>query len=169
MANQQAFWKDIKNHAELKRLLKKHELLHNEPLFDDVVHSVAKAWMSLARIHLKDAKRCCSKESQRSFYSRSYYAGYNASKAVRYLAVGTVSGSGDDHQKVSDLPTDFPENEKWGSFLRELYKHRLISDYDGWRNSTRGLKLNRRKSLKEVETFVKACKAYAASKYGVRL
>src|SRR6185369_5760440 len=121
LIRQHDFWKDFKNHAELRQLLKKHGILTAPDDLDLRVQAVAKCWMKLAVSHLKEAKEACTLRCRRSFYSRGYYAVYNASKAVRYLVFGTVSAKGDDHQQVSSLPDDFPEVDKWGAFLRDMY------------------------------------------------
>jgi hypothetical protein len=73
---------------------------------------VGMCWLRLGKEHLDDADVALSANRVRSVFSRSYYATYNASKAVRYIVVGAVSLKGDDHSKASDLPDDFPNAEK---------------------------------------------------------
>ena len=163
------FWRDFKNHAELNRLIEKYKLRTVPDDFNVVVHSVAKRWMKLADVHLKDAKMSCSLECRRTFYSRAYYAVYSASKSVRYIAKGFVSDKGDDHQKVSDLPVDFPDYQKWGSFLRNMYKNRLVADYDGWTYSKRSLNADLALVFKESRAFVRTAKNYLRANHGIAL
>jgi hypothetical protein len=73
---------------------------------------IGKAWMHLAEEHLEDAKAALHTQKKRMVYSRSYYAAYNASKAVRYLVYGAVSRASDDHRQASDLPDDFPHIDR---------------------------------------------------------
>jgi hypothetical protein len=169
MIDHQGFWKDFKNHAETKRVLTKYNLLTTPSDFDLLVHAVAKCWMRLAVSHLKEAKEFSSLRFRRSFYSRGYYAVYNASKAIRYLVSGHVSAKGDDHQKVSDLPDDFPDVGKWGSFLRDMYKNRLVADYDGWPNSVRELNTDMEIAFENCRNFIKVSKEYARNRCGVKL
>jgi hypothetical protein len=169
MIDQHEFWKDFKNHVETKRLLTKHGLLYTPDDFDLLVGAVAKCWMRLAVSHLREANQLSSLQCRRSFYSRGYYAVYNASKAIRYLVSGYVSEKGDDHQKVSDLPDDFPDVVTWGSFLRDMYKHRLVADYDGWPNSMRQLNTDMEIASENCKNFINVSKQYARNKYGVKL
>ena len=100
---------------------------------------------------------------------RGYYAVYNASKSIRYLASGHVSEKGDDDQKVSDLPDDFPDVGVWGSFLRDMYKNCLVADYDGWPNSSRRLDTDMKTALQRCNEFIKVSKEYVRNKFGVQL
>lgn len=169
MVDQHEFWRDFRNHAELKQLLKKHGVLTAPAEFDLRVEAVAKCWMKLAVSHLREAKGDCDLQFRRSFYSRGYYAVYNASKSVRYLVYGQVSDKGDDHQKVSSLPDDFPHVGKWGGFLRDMYKHRLVADYDGWPNSLRALNTDMSATLDKCSDFIKISKRYIRTKFGFQL
>jgi len=169
MIDQHEFWKDFKNHAEVKRILEKHQLIDKPSDFDSLMHAVARCWMKLAVLHLKEAKEFSSLRFRRSFHSRGYYAVYNASKSIRYLVSGQVSEKGDDHQKVSDLPDDFPDVSVWGSFLRHMYKSRLVADYDGWPNSSRMLNAHMKTALQSCNNFIKVSKEYARNKFGVQL
>ncbi len=64
-------------------------------------HHVGLCWLKLAIQHLADAKASKKqKGARRAVLSRSYYAVYNASKAIRYIVNGSVSLRGDDHQKA---------------------------------------------------------------------
>src|SRR5258708_21980784 len=77
-------------------------------------HHIGLCWLKLAHRHLADAKASQKqKGTRRAVFSRSYYAVYNASKAVRYVTHGSVSLFGEDHQKAGDLPDDFPNVANW--------------------------------------------------------
>jgi hypothetical protein len=76
-------------------------------------HCIALCWFRLALEHLEDARCSLAAGRGRATFSRSYYAAYNASKAIRYLVDGAVSLKGDDHQKASSgLPDDFPNVDR---------------------------------------------------------
>ena len=93
---------------------------------------VGLCWLRLGQEHLGDAEAALTANRVRSVFSRSYYAAYNASKAVRYIVAGAVTLKGDDHSKASDLPDDFPNVEKWAEMIPKLLEHREFSDYDNW-------------------------------------
>ena len=85
-------------------------------------------WLELAKKHLREASPILARVRPRMVYSRSYYAAYNASKAVRYIVTGAVSLKGDDHQRVSDLPDDFPNADVWSQTLTTLYEQPISLD-----------------------------------------
>ena len=163
------FWKDFDNHAKTRSLLKKHGIMTETTEFDAMVFEVSRCWMKLAKSHISEAKSCHSQMNKRAFYSRAYYSVYNASKAVRYLVKGAVSDRGDDHQKISDLPPDFPDWEEWGRFLRNMYQFRLIADYDGWNGSTRKLSSDTANHLKKSKKFIFVAKDYLKTKFGEKI
>jgi hypothetical protein len=167
--SEQDFWRDFKNHQELKQKLSDHGLLINSMAFEQKVILVARCWMTLAKVHLAEAKVSCDKKLKRSFYSRNYYAVYNASKSVRYFASGFVSAAGDDHKKVSELPATFPDLAQWGDDLRKMYEFRLIADYDGWSHSTANLDADMKSYLKKSTAFLKASKAFLKIEHGIRI
>ena len=106
------FLKLTQNHSEFRH---KIQVLGHEKVASDVTefaHHVGLCWLQLACEHMEDAKTAMASSRDRSAYSRSYYAAYNASKSIRYIANGSVSLTGDDHKKASHLPDDFPEVEK---------------------------------------------------------
>jgi hypothetical protein len=63
-------------------------------------HFVGLCWFQLSLEHLEDAKCSLAAARSRATFSRSYYAAYNASKAIRYIVDGAVSVTGDDHAKA---------------------------------------------------------------------
>jgi hypothetical protein len=167
--DQRLFLKGVKNHAAFRKLLQDLSLAHNQAAYDQKVAGVAICWFNLSREHLAEAGNAATSKSVRSVYSRSYYAAYNASKAVRYLAYGEVSLRGDDHAKASELPDDFPNLAKWTTMIITLYEHRLRADYDNWTNTAGEHTLNPADCIKHAEQFMDDCAQYAKTKYGVPL
>src|ERR1017187_6202596 len=133
--DERLFLKGVKNHWEFGIVLKELALSHDQAAYDKKVAQVASCWFNLSREHLKEARAAATTKCVRSAYSRSYYAAYNASKALRYLAYGQVSLHGDDHAKASELPDDFPNLALWTAMISTLYEHRLRADYDNWTNT----------------------------------
>jgi isoleucyl-tRNA synthetase len=123
----------------------------------------------LGVIHLHEATRAVETASRRSAYSRAYYAAYNASKAVRYLASGFVSLKGDDHSKAAELPDDFPEVDRWANEITQLYAHRLRADYDNWDTTEAAQTLTPERCRDIAAAFVEAARIFIASKFGVRV
>lgn len=103
----------LKNHAEFKATLVSLTMNGDLPILESHVYAVARKWFELARMHYADAIAVDARKHPRSVYSRTYYAAYNASKAVRYVVRGCVSLRGDDHKKVADLPSSFPDVDSW--------------------------------------------------------
>lgn len=127
---------------------------------------VGYSWLKLAQEHLQDATAALATEKHRMVYSRSYYAAYNASKAVRYLAYGTVSRLGDDHKQASDLPDDFPHIDKWAEAIMKLREHRLLSDYDNWRDTAARFTLTLQEAVDLAREFIDDAESYLKRKVG---
>lgn len=144
-------------------------LTHDLPAYDKKVIEVVTCWFKLSKEHLEEARGAAGAKCVRSVYSRSYYAAYNASKAVRYLVKGEVSLGADDHAKASKLPDDFPEVAKWTQLITTLYEHRLRADYDNWKNTSKEHAFNPADCLAHAEQFIVACGQYAKNKFGVIL
>lgn len=133
-------------------------------------HHIGLCWLKLALRHLADAKASQKqKGTRRAVFSRSYYAVYNASKAVRYVAYGTVSLFGEDHQKAGDLPDDFPNVANWAVDITRLREHRQKADYDGWEATTKEFSLTSKKCLELAKSFIGDATSYLDSKYGIKL
>jgi len=128
----------------------------------------ARCWFDLARDHLADAKAAASLSRNRAAYSRSYYAAYNASKAVRYLHEGWVSLKGDDHGKAPELPDDFPSVDIWSARITNLYRHRLRADYDNWSDSWTLQKSTVEECVYQSEQFVEAARVYIEKTYSAK-
>lgn len=135
----------------------------------EFAHHVGLCWLQLAIEHLQDAKAARSSGCNRSTYSRSYYAVYNASKAVRFLVTGSVSLNADDHKKASELPDDFPDVEKWANVIIGLYEHRLRADYDNWSSTASQHSMRIEEAVDLAEQFTNAAKQYLEGKLGITL
>ena len=127
---------------------------------------VGRRWLELGREHLEDATAALGTQKPRMVYSRSYYAAYNASKAVRYIVYGIVSLKGDDHTEASNLPDDFPHIDKWAEAIPKLREHRLLSDYDNWRVTRDSFELSLEEAVALAGDFVADAQAYLDGKYG---
>jgi hypothetical protein len=121
---------------------------------------VGMCWLRLGKEHLDDAEFALSGNRARSVFSRSYYAAYNASKAVRYIVVGWVSLKSDDHSKASDLPDDFPNAEKWAEMIPKLLEHREFSDYDNWNSTASQHTLSPREAFELAKEFLQTAQSY---------
>ena len=66
----------------------------------------------------------------RQIVSRSYYAAYNVSKAIRLTVSGHYSQEVKDHEKVGSLPDDFPNRNTYANKLGLLRDDRNLCDYD---------------------------------------
>src|SRR5262249_1396907 len=124
-------------------------------------------WISLAQEHLDDAAVCLDAGRQRSTFSRSYYAAYNASKGVRYIVVGVVSLKGDDHQKAWDLPNNFPSVDRLAEVIPRVYEHRLFSDYDNWRATQDAHSMTPAQAYSLAVEFVGVAQSYLQTKFGI--
>lgn len=129
--------------------------------FEETQAAVTKKWMNLAWQHLRIGRSL--KESPRdwrSLVSRSYYAVYNASKAVRFFVDGSVRLDGEDHKKVGDLPDDFPSRAKWSNFCVELRRDRNLADYEPWEKKQLSLTYRAKDCLQLTEEFLLEVKKY---------
>lgn len=166
--DERVFLKFVRNHGELCGGLRTLNLTGASSDVTDHAHYVGLCWLRLAFEHLADAKAALRSRRDRSSYSRSYYAAYNASKAVRYVVEGVVSLKGDDHKLASDLPNDFEEVAKWGSIITRLYEHRLKADYDNWGGTREEMTLTPGESVLFAEQFVLKAVSYLDDKFGIR-
>ena len=66
----------------------------------------------------------------RQIVSRSYYAAYNISKAIRLMVNGHYSKEVKDHDHVGHLPDDFPNKSTYANKLGLLRDDRNLCDYD---------------------------------------
>jgi len=166
--DEREFLKIVRNHGELCRGLRNLNLLAASSDLADHAHHVGLCWLRLAFEHLEDAKAALTSRCDRSSYSRSYYAAYNASKAIRYVVEGAVSLKGDDHQRASELPDDFPDVAKWASAITLLYEHRLRADYENWTSTRAELSLTPAETVLLAEQFIANALGYLEGKYGIK-
>jgi uncharacterized protein (UPF0332 family) len=159
----------LKNHAEFKATLVSLTMNGDLPILESHVYAVARKWFELARVHQADAKAVDARKNPRSVYSRAYYAAYNASKAVRYMVKGSVSLRGDDHRKVADLPSSFPNIDSWGAKLQQLYEHRLRADYDNWSDTAAENALSPSDCLAAAAGFLKTAEEFLLAEYGLKV
>lgn len=130
---------------------------------------VCKAWFDLGSFHLSEARRSLNgPQSWRTVVSRSYYAVYNVSKAVRYYVSGSVKRDMDDHKQVGDLPNDFPGRDLWSNQVTELRRDRNIADYEPWSSARNDLAYTPSDSVDKAGKFLQACKKYLSGR-GVKL
>lgn len=156
----------LKNHGEFKATLILLSMKGDLPLLESYVHAVARRWFELAKEHYADASNTNSRTSPRAVYSRAYYAVYNASKSVRYIARGQVSLKGDDHRKVADLPDNFPNVDSWAAKLQILYEHRLRADYDNCSGTTTENMLSAAQCVEDAGDFLEIAAQFLQSEYG---
>lgn len=162
-------FKVLNNHADFKARLVSLTMHGDLPILESHVHSVARRWFELARMHFADASAVDKLLNPRSVYSRSYYAAYNASKAVRYIVRGAVSLHGDDHKKVADLPSNFPDVDSWMEKLPLLLEHRLRADYDNWSGTSAENQLSPDNCLEISREFLDISEQFLFSEYGLKL
>ena len=94
---------------------------------DEIQHN-SKELFYFAREHYQFAKN--QSKHWRQCVSRLYYAAYNCCRAVRLLKEGAFSQDVSDHQKIGQLPDDFPDKTKYLNQLPILRKDRNLCDYD---------------------------------------
>jgi hypothetical protein len=165
--DERRFLELVKNHGEMRRLLTDLSMVQDMAVLRQHVASVAGCWLRLGEEHLAEARACAQARLVRAVYSRSYYAAYNASKAVRFVVQGFVSLRGDDHRAVAELPDRFPNVDKWTARLQEMYRHRLLADYDNWRDSDAERNIKPDDSIQSAEEFIGECRKYLRDEYGV--
>lgn len=95
--------------------------------------------------------------------SRLYYAGYSASKAIRYFSTGHHSTEGADHKKVGDLPGDFPRKNFFTNKLTVLRDARNTCDYDHT-SKANSLIISTKESSEVVTEFLKESKGYLSGR-----
>jgi uncharacterized protein (UPF0332 family) len=155
------------NHGQFRERLKALGEASTSEKIRRYANHVGICWLRLALEHLDDARCSLSAGRARATFSRSYYAAYNASKALRYIVDGSVSLKGDDHPKASsDLPDDFPDVDKWSGIVTDLYEHRLRADYDNWQATSGENVLSPDVTLDLANEFVDRCRSYLTSRLG---
>jgi uncharacterized protein (UPF0332 family) len=162
------FLKLSQNYLELARKLS--TLGWPTPDLTGYAQHVCAAWFKLGEAHLDEAQRILAMNCERACFSRAYYAAYNASKGVRYMVKGSVSLTGDDHNRASsDLPRDFPDVGQWAARIGKLYEHRLRADYDNWKTTASEHTLTASEAVTEAAEFIAAARNYLNTKCGITL
>ena len=122
------------------------------------IEANARSLLALARSHYRFAVRQ-SAPNWRQRISRLYYAGYNATRAVRLYVSGDYSTDVKDHQKFDKIPDDFPNHARYVNQLAILREDRNTCDYDHL-SSTRDLALGSRDSTELICEYLKDVTAY---------
>jgi hypothetical protein len=149
------------NHAQALGVLEKIAGGSDLHWYHEAVHAVAREWYQLSSHHMRAGRQLLSRpRNWRAVVSRSYYAAYNASRAVRYFVKGAVAFDSKDHQLVGDLPTDFPDAASWATFVNELRRDRNIADYEPWKDVRTKLSDSPSSSLNRVEKFISVARLY---------
>jgi hypothetical protein len=117
------------------------------------------ALVVLAENHLTFSKSIPGRRHWRHIVSRSYYAAYIASKAVRYAADNAFSKEARDHLEIGTLPKDFPNKPRWSSLLSTFRGDRNIADYDHLAKSSE-LEESPNEYRRKSEQFVELVKTY---------
>lgn len=114
---------------ELKRELRGVLNKGSAAAFDAEVRTNVVQLFGLGEQHLEFAK-AIPVIQWRQVVSRSYYGAYSVSKAVRLAVRGQYSRDVKDHEKVGELPDDFPDTSTYANRLRLLRDDRNLCDYD---------------------------------------
>jgi len=125
----------------------------------NIAHKHTKLLMKLSRHHLLFAISIKGNYAWRQKVSRSYYACYNASKALRLFNRGHYSQESKDHEKIGDLPKTFNDKPFWDNFLTKLRSDRNLADYDHVKKSI-DMEYTPKEYLKHSEKFFNEAKAY---------
>jgi hypothetical protein len=159
------FLKISRNHRELTNNLNTIGIQAPDVL--EYAKQLSRCWFTLAEEHLREANAALAAHCQRAVFSRSYYAAYNASKALRYITKGAVSVKADDHAKASiDLPADLPNVAQWAQDITQLYEHRLRADYDNWSDTATNNTLTPANAIALARAFIDEVRAHVNQKFG---
>lgn len=85
--------------------------------------------LRLGEKHLSFADGLAARD-WRQAVSRSYYACYAVSRALRLEVDGYYSTESADHKRVGELPSDFPNRARLKNQLATLREDRNLADYD---------------------------------------
>jgi len=115
--------------------------------------------VNLSNSHLRTAKRVSGNLSWRQRVSRTYYACYCISRAVRLAVKGAYNTDPSDHKNIGDLPDDFPSSDTWSDFLTKLRGDRNIADYDHT-DCRKQLEMSDTEYVNQAEKFTLEAKGY---------
>ena len=147
-----------KNVAELKRELGRVLSKESTKAFDAEVRKNVVQLFTLGERHFEFAKTI-SAIHWRQVVSRSYYGVYNVSRALRLAVSGQYSQDIKDHEKIGDLPDNFPDKSTYANRLRLLKDDRNLCDYDHTAVET-DLGINRVDTITLVGNFVLHARDY---------
>jgi uncharacterized protein (UPF0332 family) len=161
---------ELGNHAKVRSILQKYLSLNFIQEYDAAVRKATSRFIRLAEQHLQSAIQASkNKKLWRTTVSRAYYACYGASRAVRYLVIGHVLiGDPKDHDKIGELPDDFPGQRQWKIVLNNMRKDRNRADYEPWTKSLKELSGTPKLTLEKAIDFVRISKEYLRKK-GVKV
>jgi len=165
--SQLEFVQQTRNHKELAAKVKKYVGEDAASQISAQALYVGAQWVKLGGSHLREARMARKAGLVRTVYSKSYYAAYNFSKGIRYLANGVVSLKGDDHQAAPNLPDDLPGRDGISRIITELYACRLRADYDNWSDQGRSAyPMSTADAVKFAGRVAAEARLYVVSKYG---
>jgi hypothetical protein len=118
-----------KNVVELKRELAGILSKGSARTFDRIVKENVSQLFQLGTDHLDFAMSTHARH-WRQVVSRCYYGAYSFSKAIRLGVRGHYSQEVKDHEKIGELPDDFPGRNTYANRLRLLRDNRNLCDYD---------------------------------------
>jgi hypothetical protein len=167
--DEREFLKLTRNHGEFCDKLRTLGYTAASADLIEIAQHIGLSWPRLAHEHLNDGRAAEKATSSRASCSRSYYAVYNASKAVRYIVSGMVSLKSDDHKDASELPDDFPDVEKWTDAIIKFKEHRLRADYDNWIATQSEHSRTSAETIALAEGFLWETSTYLEAKFGIRL
>jgi hypothetical protein len=133
---------------------------------EDVLKQV-KGLFGLGKQQYRFARRLPIGKDWRQIVSRSYYAAYNVSRAVRLMVHGEYSQDVKDHQRFDQLPGDFPSAATYGNKLGLLRDDRNLCDYDHMARPT-DLTISATDAIALVGTFIADSVTYLTGK-GVKV
>ena len=118
--------------------------------------------LSEGHLRFAHASRTQGSGGWRQVVSRGYYCCYCASRAIRLGKTGVFSTEVEDHKKIGDLPTAFPDRAKWADILTKFRADRNLSDYDHTAKKDE-LEYSADQYLNYADDFLKNVKAYLRS------
>jgi len=118
-----------KNVVEIKKELSGVLSKKSAKAFDVEIKQNVIQLFSLGEQHYNFA-RTTSGAHWRQVVSRAYYGAYGISRAIRLATTGAYTRESKDHEKIGDLPDDFPDKATYANRLRLLRDDRNLCDYD---------------------------------------
>ena len=153
-----------KNVIELRRELGSILSKRSAAAFDQHVRDNVVQLFNLGLNHFNFA-RVQQSTNWRQIVSRCYYGAYNVSKAIRLAVNGQYSKETKDHEKIGELPDDFPEKSTYANRLRLLRDDRNLCDYDHT-TAEADLGMSSSEAIALVDRFVAHARPYlGARKY----